>query len=197
MLSLLTADVEPRLNLVFQIRVIMNEPGYALGLVRGQCVHGVDDNGLDARLSSVSPAVIQDRMEKTFRLSRTGACGDDRGGRLLPGKPSKGHFLMQVRRKAQGNARKEILTDGRCSIGKLDRDVRSLENAAVLPQKPVHHAMKERRGNGEGRLEEVLNAFLDLIGQDGWDHLTRFHYLQSIYRVPAPLKGPSLHGLLC
>ena len=89
--------------------------------------------------------------------------------------------------EAKGNASEKIRTYGRCSIGKLDRDVRSLENAAVVPQKPVHHAVKERCGYGKGRLEKILNTFLNLIGQDGWDHLTRFQYLHSLFIVCQPL----------
>jgi len=30
--------------------------------------------------------------------------------------------------------------------------------------------VKELLGYREGRFEEVLNALLDLTGQDGWDH---------------------------
>ena len=37
--------------------------------------------------------------------------------------------------------------------------------------KPLHHPVKERRGYGEGRLEKILNAFSDLLGEDGWYHL--------------------------
>jgi len=50
--------------------------------------------------------------------------------------------------------------------------------------------MKEWCRNEKGRLEEILVAFLDLTGQDGWVHLTRFHALNSIYHLPASLKGP-------
>ena len=104
-LSLLAANVEPRFNLVFQVGVVMNEPGHALGLVCGEGIHGVDDDGFDTPFPSVSPAVIQDRIEKTFRLSRPGARGDNRGGRLLTGKTSKCLFLMQVRCKEKRNTR--------------------------------------------------------------------------------------------
>jgi hypothetical protein len=30
--------------------------------------------------------------------------------------------------------------------------------------------MEERCGEEEGRIEKILNAFLHLTGQDGWDH---------------------------
>jgi hypothetical protein len=85
----------------------MNEPGHALGLVCGEGIHGVDDDGFDIPFPSVSPAVIQDRIKKTFRLTRPGARGDNRGGRLLTGKASKCPFLMQVRRKEKRNPGKK------------------------------------------------------------------------------------------
>lgn len=104
---------------------------------------------------------------------------------------------MQVRRKAQRNAWKEILANRCCSIGKLDREVRTLENSAVLPQKPLHHPVKERCGDRESRLEKILNSLLNLAGQDGWDHLTCFHYLTAYLSVAnLSKKRPSLHVFL-
>jgi hypothetical protein len=164
MISLLTTDVKPRLDLVLQIRIVMYEPCHALRLVCGQGIHGVNDDGFNAWFPPVSPAVIQDGIEKTLRLSRSGARGDDRGDRMFPGKPLKRLLLVQVGRKTKGNARKEIRIDERGSVGKLDRDVRSLENPASLPQKPVYHPVKERCGDREGCLEEILNALLNLTG---------------------------------
>ncbi len=41
----------------------------------------------------------------------------------------------------------------------------------------------KRRGDGECRLEKILNAFLDLTGQDGRDHLFPPEFMPSLYEA--------------
>ena len=172
----------------------MNQPGYTFCLICGQGVHGVDYNGLDARFAPVTPAVIQNRIEKTFRLSRTCAGSDDRGSRFFAGKPLKGSSLVVIGLESQGDAGEEVLTYGGCAVGELNGEIGSFEDAAVLPQKPVHDTMKERCRYGERGLKKILNTLLDLTGQDGWDHLLPPEFMSSLSEVDKGILQAYIRG---
>ena len=81
--------------------VASDEAGEAAGLVGGQRVHGVEDEGLDAgnALGAGAQDVVEDRVEEGLCLARAGAGGDD--GRLgavaaLGGQAPVGVLLVLV-----------------------------------------------------------------------------------------------------
>ena len=90
----------------FELGAVPDLAGQAPGLVRGQGVHGVEQQGLDARLGGMAQAVIQDGIEETLGLARPGAGGDQGGlGLVLPvGVQSiKSPCLMRVGQKGGGD----------------------------------------------------------------------------------------------
>ena len=65
-------------------------------LVGGQCVHGIDENGLYAALVGMLAAVIEHGIQKTFRFTGAGSRSNKCGNRIGAGEPLKRLFLVQV-----------------------------------------------------------------------------------------------------
>ena len=84
----------------------MNDAGNTPRLVGRQCVHGVDEDRLDAVLTCILAAVFKDRIEEAFRLAGAGARGDDCG--QPPRKPTESDALMAMGRMTKGNFRKRL-----------------------------------------------------------------------------------------
>jgi hypothetical protein len=56
--------------------------------------------------------------------------------------------------------------------GQLYRDVGAFEELFAIGEQPVQNPVKERIRGWKGRPEEILDAALDLGGDDGRDHVS-------------------------
>ena len=110
----------------------MNHLGEALGLVRGQGVHRVDHDRLDARPRRPL-AVVQHRIEETLRLARAGTGGHQRVGRRPAGdQPPPRLLLVGIGRKLGFEAGEEILLDAAGQERQPHRDIGALEEGLPL-----------------------------------------------------------------
>ena len=100
------ADVQSGRHPAVQGRCVVNDVGDASGLVGSERVHGIDEDGLDARLACMGAAVLKNRIEEALSLAGTRARGHDGG--LPPCQPAKRHALMSMRRVAEGDFRKRL-----------------------------------------------------------------------------------------
>ncbi len=87
-ISLLLADIDTSSHMSFKLTV-MDKLCQPAGLVRGQGIHGIDEDGLDSRFSPMLVAVIKDGVEETFCFAGTGTGGDYCGLGIRAGQPVK------------------------------------------------------------------------------------------------------------
>lgn len=79
-----------------QLRRVPDAGCNAPGLILRQGIHGVDDDGLDARLVRVLAAPVENGQLEAFGLARTRAGGDDRGLRGVGLQSPEGFQLVGV-----------------------------------------------------------------------------------------------------
>ncbi len=72
----------------------MDHAGDAAGLVGGEGVHGVDEDGLDALFVGVAQAVVQDGQQEALGLARAGAGGHERGQLAAAAEAGEGLLLV-------------------------------------------------------------------------------------------------------
>ena len=92
------------------------QPG---GLIRGQRIHRVEDDGLDPRTAdgTLQTAVFQNGIKKTLGLARTGARGHQGGAGIIAAETFKGPALMGMRHETGRQPRKGGLAIGRRVLG--------------------------------------------------------------------------------
>jgi hypothetical protein len=153
----LTADVDACGYLIAQPLVTPDSFGQPRRLICGQGVHGVEDNGLDARLLSVAVTVIEDRIEKALGLARTGAGGDEGGLRRMAvgaGEPLKRAHLMHVGRKGGPHRQWDRIIVTSPAKRQAQIDIGSFEKTRALilkktQQRPFHPFILEVEGGGQ------------------------------------------------
>ena len=115
-----------------QFRGVPDAGCNAPGLILRQGIHGVDDDGLDARLVRVSATPVEDGQLEAFGLARTCAGGDDRGPRGVGLQSPEGFQLVGVGGVAERD-RGEGLRIGVCAgVGQVQAQVRSPEEIVRL-----------------------------------------------------------------
>ena len=70
-------------ELFFEMSEVVDELGHSFGLIGGQCIHRIDDDGFDAFVSTISVAIIHNGKQKTFGFTRPGSRCNDGGLRRL------------------------------------------------------------------------------------------------------------------
>ena len=100
------AHVQSRRHLAVERRCSVDDPGDSPRLIRGQRVHGIDDDGLDAGRTGLGTAVVEHRVEEALGLSGAGSGRDDR--RLPPRQPVEGVALVAPGREAERRFRERL-----------------------------------------------------------------------------------------
>ena len=106
-----------------------------------------------------------------FRLARSGA---RRHQRVQPGariEPLERELLMTIRLEPRGqNLGEEGLAARRRHERELESEKGAPEDLIFLVQEAVQAALEERVRDGECGAEEIFDAALHLLGDDGRDH---------------------------
>lgn len=149
-----------------QLGVGVNHPGQPLGLVVGQGVHRIDQNGFDPGCAAVAKAVVENRIKVTFGFAGPGAGRHQGGLRLRPFQPGKRYLLMQIRRVFGGNFWEKETVAGTPAKRQLNRKKRPFGHSARPILKALHHAVEQRRGNGKGGAQKIFDSLFELYGED-------------------------------
>src|SRR5262249_42192600 len=117
-----SADIKSGSNVGPQFGVAGDRRGQALGLIRSEGVHRIDEDRLDPPAAPISIAVIEDRIKKTLRLSRPGSrCDQCRTARQRTQPPER-RLLVPIRGKTRWqDLSKKRWPRFRGSEGKLQR----------------------------------------------------------------------------
>ena len=67
-----STDIHARCDIILKFRTSMNQSGNTQSLIRSQCVHWIDDQGLNTWLSLMGIAVLQNRVKKALSFAGTG-----------------------------------------------------------------------------------------------------------------------------
>lgn len=137
------------------------------GLVRGQRVHRIDEDGLNPGRSGSLPAVVQDGVEEALRLARAGARGDDRRPPGAGGQARERSPLMAVRRKPERHVWKRLTAFRRLLERQRDGEVRALREVVGIGQEVADDAGECGVGRPEAGGEEVAERAGDLGRDDG------------------------------
>jgi hypothetical protein len=145
-----------------------DEAGKAPRLVRGQGVHRVDDERLDAALASLPRpcAMVQRRIDKTFRFAAAGA-GGNQGVRRQPvaRQPLPRFALVRVGRVC-GLEPLKIPAGAVVPEGQADLQVWSFHPGQFVIDEAAHDPMEEAIGRLEARDQELLDALLNVARQE-------------------------------
>ncbi len=169
----LAADVEPRRHLPLQKRVRVQQLRQPTGLVIGQGVHRVEQDGFDAPLVPVPPAVVQDGVEEALRLPRARARGDQRVLRDMPrsrGQPPERNELVRVGREGRRDLERDLLVRHGLAEGQAHVDERALQQALGPLQEVEKPGLQLLVREVEGSLQVVQQGGLELGGEDGAAH---------------------------
>jgi chemotaxis receptor (MCP) glutamine deamidase CheD len=77
---------------------------------------------------------------------------------------------MGIGRKLQRDLREVVGTVIAVLKWQVHRHIRALKHLLVPVQKPVEHPVEVRGRGGEGGMEEIFNALLQLRDEDGGEH---------------------------
>jgi hypothetical protein len=135
--------------------------------------HRVDDQRLDAALVSLTRprAVVEDRVDKAFRFAAAGAGGNQGvrrrpiAGQTLPGLP-----LVRVGKTFGLEAAEKIPAGAVMPEGQADLQVRPFHPGRLVIDEAAHDPMKEAVGRLEAGDQELLDALLNVVHQEGWQH---------------------------
>ena len=127
----------------------VDDPGDSPRLVRGERVHRIDEDGLDAGASRPLAAVVEHRIQEALGLAGAGPRRDDGG--LAPRQPIEGGALVPVRGEAE-RRRGERLPAFRGALERqLDGEVRTLEQVVGVGKEFVHHGGRARGSTARSR----------------------------------------------
>ena len=178
----------------------VDDSGDAPRLVRGQRVHRVDEDGLDARRAGLPPAVVEHREEEALRLARAGAGGHHRRPPGVGGQPRERRRLVAVRREPQGHFRERLARFRRRLERQGDGEVRPLRQVLGVGEEVVHDRRQRGVRRREAGGEEVAERARDLRGDDGGDHrdsalgmVARILPRAGALDVPSASARPSAH----
>ena len=120
------------------------QPG---GLIRGQRIHRVEDDGLDPRTAegTLLAAVLQNGIEKTLSLARTGARGHQGGAGITATETFKGPALMGMRHETGRQPWKGSQAIGRRRLGpewQRQRQIGATKQVAVGVDEAVDEAFE-------------------------------------------------------
>ena len=171
----LAADVQPRRHPALEPGLVPDLLRQPAGLVAGQGVHRVEDDGLDARPPGVAVAVVEQRVEEALRLARAGAGGDQGVLRLvvvLAGQPLEGGDLVDVGDERRGDVEDLAgLARPGPAEGQLQTEVRPLEDALLRVGQEALEGLGHRPVlEGEGGVEVVEQGGPQLVRNDAGDH---------------------------
>src|SRR5690625_1251449 len=157
----------------------MDNFGKALSLVARQRIHGVDNNGLDAR-PGMALAVVQNGIQKTLGLARAGACRyQSIGCTTIRRQPLPGQLLMRIRWKRGVKASKEIDTCLALQKRQAQRHIRPLQKSLavllLLHQTAKLPLNRLRFGFKTGN-DELAQSSGHLSSQQARDHALSFYY---------------------
>ena len=132
-----------------QGRLLHDLPRQTAGLVGGQRIHRVKDDGLDAGLTpfTLLAAVLQNGIKKALGLARARTGGHQCGAGVLTTQTGKGPALMGVRHETRRQPRKGRLTVNRRRLWakrQRQRQIRAAEQVTVALDEAVDEAVKTR-----------------------------------------------------
>jgi hypothetical protein len=149
--------------------VLGDEPGKAPRLVRGQGIHRVDDERLDATLASLTwpRTVIEHWVDKTFRFAAA-STSSDQGMRCHPiaRQTLPCLALMCVGRVFGLEAAKKIPAGAVMPEGQAHLQVRPFHPGQFVVDEAMHNPMEEAIGWLEACEQELLNALLNVVRQE-------------------------------
>ena len=96
---------------------VVDQFGDALGLVGGQGVHGIDEDGFDAGGACLLTAMVKERVEEALRFAGTSASSNEGGFVVGGGEAGEGAFLVQVRGELHRNVAEVSRSDRARSKG--------------------------------------------------------------------------------
>ncbi len=168
------ADVDAGPYLPGQARILMDLPRKPCGLVRGQRVHGVEEDGLDARLAALGVAVVEDGIEEALGFAGAGAGGDQSRQRhvaALGGQSLEGAHLVSVWLERRLDFQGDRHIGRRPAEGQPQVHVRPLEQPAVLLLQKAHQRVFQSLVlEVEGGGQVVKQGGTDVVGEGEGDH---------------------------
>ena len=165
------SHVQPRGHLAPQRLRAVDDPGDPSRLVRGERVHGIDEDGLDAGSSGPLAAVIEHRIQEALRLAGARSCCDDGG--LAARQPIESGALVPVRGEAERRFGERLAAVRGTLKRQLDVEIRTLEQVVGVGEEVVDHGGEGGIRRSEAGSEKVLQGAGDLGGEGGGDHVRR------------------------
>ena len=142
--------------------------GNAARLVGGQCIHGVNDQGLHTRFARRAGAstVVQHRVQKTFGLATTRAGGHQSAMALtVARKPLPSVFLV-AEPGVRGLERfKKRLAAFAGYKRQPHLHIRAFEPRRIVIDKTAHQTVVERICRLEGGNQKLLQGRLDVVSK--------------------------------
>ena len=142
--------------------------GNAARLVGGQCIHGVDDQGLHARFArrAGAGAVVQHRVQKALCLTAARTSGHQSAHALaVTRQPLPGVFLVTETRVRGLERVKERLATFARHKWQAHLHKRAFEPRRLVIDKAAHQTVVERVGGLEGRNQKLLQSRLYVVGE--------------------------------
>ena len=164
------ADENTRGDLAAQRRRPVDGLRDAPRLIRRQCVHRVDQDGLDPRRARLLAAVVENRVEEALRLARAGAGGHHRRPPGAPGQTRERRPLVVVGREPERHLRERLPALRHLLERQGDGEIGPLGEVVRLGQEVVDDVRQSGVGRPEAGGEEVAQRAGDLVGDDGRDH---------------------------
>ena len=144
-----------------------------LGLIACQRIHRVNHQHLDAGLAmdiqalglTVPRAIIQHRIQKAFRLARTGTgCNQCIDRQTVTAQTGPGRFLMRMAGKLGLKPVKKAATGKPGPKRQTGLHIRPLHPRRFLIHKALHHAMEHGVGRFKTCRQELFDAALNVAG---------------------------------
>ena len=155
--------VQSRGHLAPERRCAVDDPGNPPRLVRGERVHGIDEDGLDAGGPRPLAAVIEHRIQEALRLAGAGSRRNDGG--LAAGQPIEGGALVPVRGEAERRLGERLPTFRGALERQLDGEIRALEQVLGVGEEVVDHGGQRSIRRPEAGSEKVLKSAANLGGE--------------------------------
>ena len=146
----------------------VDDPGNPSCLIRGERVHGIDEDGLDAGGPRPLAAVIEHRIQEALGLAGAGPRRDDGGPAAR--QPIEGGALVPIRGEAERRFGERLPAFRGALKRQLDGEVRPLEQVLGVGEEVVHHGGQRRIRRPEAGSEKVLKGAANLGGERGGNH---------------------------
>ena len=142
--------------------------GNAARLVGGQCIHGVDDQGLHARFArrAGAGAVVQHRVQKALCLTAARTSGHQSAHALAVTRQPLPCVLLVAETRVCGLERvKERLATFASHKWQAHLHIRAFEPRRLVIYKAAHQSVVEGVGGLEGRNQKLLQGRLYVVGE--------------------------------